>query len=106
MILITGAMDGLGKALSSPLAELGATVLLHGRADDRLADAAAQILATKPTAEVRTYRADFAALSEVADMAAAIRAREPRLDVLVSNAGIGFPPQDSKAPTATSSCSR
>lgn len=93
VILVTGATDGLGKALSSALAELGATVLLHGRADDRLADAAAQILATAPKAEVRTYRADFASLSEVADMATAIRAREPRLDVLVSNAGIGFPPQ-------------
>jgi NAD(P)-dependent dehydrogenase (short-subunit alcohol dehydrogenase family) len=93
VVLVTGATDGLGKAVACALAELGATVLLHGRSEDRLADTAAEILASAPTAEVRTYRADFATLTEVADMAATICECEPRLDVLVSNAGVGFPPQ-------------
>src|SRR2546421_5017613 len=35
-ILVTGATDGLGKALAHELARLGATVLLHGRSKDRL----------------------------------------------------------------------
>ncbi len=93
MVIVPGATDGLGKGLACALAELGATVLLHGRSEARLADTAAEILASAPTAEVRTYRADFGTLTEVADMAATIREREPRLDVLVSNAGVGFPPQ-------------
>jgi NAD(P)-dependent dehydrogenase (short-subunit alcohol dehydrogenase family) len=93
VVLVTGATDGLGKAVAIALAKSGATVLLHGRANERLADVAAQILATTPSAEVRTYRSDFASLLEVANMAAEIRKREPRIDVLISNAGLGFPPK-------------
>ena len=84
VVLVTGATDGLGKGLACALAELGATVLLHGRSEARLADTAAEIFASAPTAEVRTYRADFGTLTEVADMAATIREREPRLDVLLA----------------------
>src|SRR5439155_103013 len=36
-ILVTGATDGLGRALAQDLAARGATVLLHGRSPDRLA---------------------------------------------------------------------
>jgi len=34
-ILITGATDGHGRALATELAAAGATVLIHGRDDDR-----------------------------------------------------------------------
>ena len=91
VILVTGATDGLGKAVSLAVAERGGTVLLHGRDQGRLTDTVATIAAQVPDAIVRTYHADFASLSEVRDMAAAIVEREPRLDVVISNAGIGFP---------------
>ena len=35
VILITGATDGLGKALAAELAATGATLLVHGRDDRR-----------------------------------------------------------------------
>jgi NAD(P)-dependent dehydrogenase (short-subunit alcohol dehydrogenase family) len=91
VILVTGATDGLGKAVSFALAERGGTVLLHGRDERRLTDTAAEIAVRAPEAIVRTYRADFASLKDVRDMAATIVDREPRLDILISNAGIGFP---------------
>ena len=34
-ILITGATDGLGRALAAELAAAGATLLIHGRDDAR-----------------------------------------------------------------------
>ncbi|HYZ38620.1 MAG TPA: SDR family NAD(P)-dependent oxidoreductase, partial [Pseudonocardiaceae bacterium] len=34
-VLVTGATDGLGKAVATELARLGATVLVHGRDDNR-----------------------------------------------------------------------
>ncbi|HEV8166135.1 MAG TPA: SDR family NAD(P)-dependent oxidoreductase, partial [Actinomycetota bacterium] len=37
-ILVTGATDGLGRALARELAAAGATVLLHGRSKQRLED--------------------------------------------------------------------
>ena len=35
VILITGATDGLGKAVAMQLARIGATLLLHGRDEAR-----------------------------------------------------------------------
>ena len=35
-ILVTGATDGLGRALAAELARAGATVLTHGRSEERL----------------------------------------------------------------------
>jgi NAD(P)-dependent dehydrogenase (short-subunit alcohol dehydrogenase family) len=82
-ILITGATDGLGKALAAELAGQGATVLLHGRDQARGERAIADIGAG------RFYRADFASLADVRAMAERIRDEQKQLDVLVNNAGIG-----------------
>ena len=83
VVLVTGATDGLGRALAASLARSGATVLVHGRSEERLAATLAEI----PGA--RAYRADLASLAEVRRLAAEVLEREPRLDVLVTNAGIG-----------------
>ncbi|MDQ3850031.1 MAG: SDR family NAD(P)-dependent oxidoreductase, partial [Actinomycetota bacterium] len=42
-----------------------------------------------PAQRLRGYRADLSSLAEVRSLAAAVRGAEPRLDVLVNNAGIG-----------------
>jgi NAD(P)-dependent dehydrogenase (short-subunit alcohol dehydrogenase family) len=83
-ILITGATDGLGRALAARLATEGHDLLLHGRDRVRL-EAVADAIGGKP----RTYLADLSDLAEVAALATAVRESSDRLDVLVSNAGIG-----------------
>ncbi|MCR3745333.1 Short-chain dehydrogenase [Actinomadura glauciflava] len=83
-ILITGATDGLGRALAAELAAEGATVLVHGR-DDRRGEATLQEIGGKAS----WYRADLSLLAETRALAEAVRADHPRLDVLVNNAGIG-----------------
>ena len=80
VVLITGATDGHGRALAAELTRLGATVLVHGRSQERI-DAV-------PSA--RSYRADLSSLDEVRAMATAVLENEPRIDVLVNNAGIGL----------------
>jgi NAD(P)-dependent dehydrogenase (short-subunit alcohol dehydrogenase family) len=79
-VLVTGATDGLGRALARELAQAGDTVLIHGR-DPRRGEAA---LAETGAAEL--FLADFASLDAVRELAAAL----PPVDVLVNNAGIGF----------------
>ncbi len=88
-ILITGATDGLGRALAHRLAEDGATLILHGRDRDRLEGTADDIRDAHRVARPRTVLADLAELAQVRRLAAQVRAATDRLDVLVSNAGIG-----------------
>ena len=91
-ILITGATAGLGRALAARVAAAGGTLLLHGRDQDRL-DEAADALAGSPGGRPVTLRADLSSLAEVRRLAADVRAATDRLDVLVSNAGIGGGPE-------------
>jgi NAD(P)-dependent dehydrogenase (short-subunit alcohol dehydrogenase family) len=87
-ILITGATDGVGKRVALDLGEAGARLLIHGRDRDR-AEALIDELARLGNRDVKFYRADFASLAEVRGLAEAVRRDEKRLDVVISNAGIG-----------------
>jgi NAD(P)-dependent dehydrogenase (short-subunit alcohol dehydrogenase family) len=86
--LITGATDGLGRAVAERLAADGATVLLHGRDKARL-DTAAHQIRDATGADVRPYLADFAELAQVRRLADEVRASTGELHVLINNAGIG-----------------
>ena len=89
VILVTGATDGLGRALAGELARRGATMLLHGRDEGRLADTIDEIRAQTRSEKLRAYRADFSSLQDVGRMAERIERDQDRIDVLVNNAGIG-----------------
>jgi NAD(P)-dependent dehydrogenase (short-subunit alcohol dehydrogenase family) len=88
-VLITGATDGLGRALATDLAGRGATLLVHGRDDDRGRATLAEIAEATGSDRLSWYRADLASLAEVRGLAEAVGRDHDRLDVLVSNAGIG-----------------
>ena len=89
-ILITGATDGLGRALATDLAGTGATLLIHGRNDARGQETIGDIAARTGNDRLHWLRADLASLDEVRDLAGQVIAEHPRLDVLVNNAGIGY----------------
>ncbi len=88
VVLVTGATDGLGRALARDLAARGCEVLVHGRDPDRLAGTVDEIRDATGR-DVASYRADLAELAQVRDLADRVAADHPRLDVLVNNAGIG-----------------
>jgi NAD(P)-dependent dehydrogenase (short-subunit alcohol dehydrogenase family) len=88
-ILVTGATDGLGRALATELARAGATLLLHGRDDARGRETVEEIRAHAGSETVRWYRADLSSLDEVRELARRVESEHDRLDVLVNNAGIG-----------------
>jgi NAD(P)-dependent dehydrogenase (short-subunit alcohol dehydrogenase family) len=92
-ILITGATDGLGRAVAHRLAERGADLILHGRDRARLDRVAAEVGGAP-----MTVLADLADLAQVRALAADVSAATDRLDVLISNAGVA--PTDDRRTSA------
>ena len=90
-VLVTGATDGLGKRVALEFARRDATVLLHGRNEERATAAMHDIREETNNDELRYYLADFASLGEVRALAARIFSEHDRLDVLVNNAGVIVP---------------
>jgi NAD(P)-dependent dehydrogenase (short-subunit alcohol dehydrogenase family) len=84
-ILITGGTSGIGKATALGLARLGARVLITGRDARRADETAREIRAAGGTVEV--FVADLSVQSEVRRLAGEVLRREPRIDVLINNAG-------------------
>lgn len=85
--LVTGSTSGLGRAVARRLARRGLHVVLHGRSRERGRALVEEIEAETP-GSARFYRADFASLDRVRELAGKIRSDLDRLDVLVNNAGI------------------
>jgi NAD(P)-dependent dehydrogenase (short-subunit alcohol dehydrogenase family) len=77
-ILVTGATDGLGRALTSELDARGHDVVVHGRSRERAEAVAAEI------GGAQIEIADFARLDDVRALAERVQG----IDVLVNNAGI------------------
>jgi NAD(P)-dependent dehydrogenase (short-subunit alcohol dehydrogenase family) len=85
IVLVTGATDGLGRALAARLAGEGHTVLVHARNQQRGREALGELL-DGAAGDVRLVAADFSSLAEVRALADQL---PDRLHVLVNNAGIG-----------------
>src|SRR4051794_35918380 len=82
-VLVTGATDGLGRAVAGDLVARGARVLVHGRDRARAEDVAHAIGAGG------VYVADLSSLANVRRLAEEVARDHDALHVLVSNAGIG-----------------
>ncbi len=79
-VVLTGASDGIGAAAARALAATGHRVVLVGRSPARTAAVAAELGADH-------LLADYTRLDEVRTLAATLRERYPRIDVLANNAG-------------------
>lgn len=95
-ILVTGATDGIGKLTAKGLAELGATVFVHGRSAWRVEDLVGEVISATGNDRVVGFRADFACFAEVREMADKILSTGERLDILINNAGMGAGKRDDR----------
>ncbi len=86
--LITGANRGLGKATSTSLARLGATVLMLCRDKARGELASETVRRESGNVEVELVVADLASLASIRRAAAQIAEQHTALHVLVNNAGV------------------
>ncbi|MEE4145969.1 MAG: oxidoreductase [Halieaceae bacterium] len=92
-IFVTGANTGLGYEAAKVLAGKGARVIIGCRSRTKAQQASKSILAEYPGADVAVVELDLGDLASV-KRAAAVVAEEPRLDVLINNAGIMIPPYE------------
>ncbi len=87
-VLVTGSTDGVGRYVAAKLASAGARVLIHGRDSER-ARALVDEIKRAGRGEAVFYQADLSSLSGVRRLADAVLAGHKRLDLFISNAGIG-----------------
>jgi 3-oxoacyl-[acyl-carrier protein] reductase len=84
--LVTGASQGIGRAISLRLAHDGAHVALAARNLEKLAAVAAEIAAAGGTAQA--FALDMASEESIKDCAKAVVAHFGKLEIVVNNAGI------------------
>jgi NAD(P)-dependent dehydrogenase (short-subunit alcohol dehydrogenase family) len=93
LAVVTGANTGLGFETARVLAAHGASVVLAVRDTEKGKDAAARIAATVPGANATVQHLDLASLESIRAAAGELRAQHPRIDLLINNAGVMFPPK-------------
>jgi len=88
--LVTGGGTGVGFGCAQRLLEHGAEVLIVGRRDDVLEEALGRLKAIVPDAKVSAKECDITIEEEVI-AAVEAAAGDGGLDILVANAGSGYP---------------
>ncbi len=89
-VVITGATSGIGLVAAQKLAGMGARLVLIARDRARGEMALNRIKAANPNAQHAIHYADLSSLAEMKRVAAAVAAAEPKIDVLINNAGALF----------------
>jgi NAD(P)-dependent dehydrogenase (short-subunit alcohol dehydrogenase family) len=90
VVVMSGATSGIGEVAAVRLATMGARLALIARDRVRGAATLARVRAAAPGVDHAVRYADLATLAETRRVAAEIAAAEPRIDVLVNNAGAIF----------------
>jgi NAD(P)-dependent dehydrogenase (short-subunit alcohol dehydrogenase family) len=97
--LITGSTDGVGRYVAAKLAAAGAKVLIHGRDKERAKTLIDQIVRDGHAAPT-FYQADLSSMAGTRELAKAVLADHKRLDLFISNAGIGSRTQGAERRTS------
>lgn len=86
-VLVTGPTSGLGRATAEAMADLGARVVLLGRSQERLERLRAELSRRSGEDRFAVVIADMSSLTSVRQATELIARAEPRLDILIDNAG-------------------
>ena len=90
VVVITGATSGIGEVAARRLAAMGARIVLVARDAARGQESLARLAQSSAGVTHSIYYGDLSRISETKRVAAEIAAAEPRIDVLINNAGALF----------------
>jgi NAD(P)-dependent dehydrogenase (short-subunit alcohol dehydrogenase family) len=90
VVVVTGGGTGIGKACALGFAELGATLVLAGREEEQLQEAAAEIASFGAPTAIPVV-ANIRSVTDVERLRDTAYERCGRVDVLLNNAGGQFP---------------
>jgi NAD(P)-dependent dehydrogenase (short-subunit alcohol dehydrogenase family) len=91
--VVTGANSGLGFETARILAARRASVVLAVRDVEKGKQAAARIAEVTPGADLSVVQLDLTSLESVRAAAAELGARHAKVDLLINNAGVMYPPR-------------
>jgi NAD(P)-dependent dehydrogenase (short-subunit alcohol dehydrogenase family) len=89
-VVITGGTSGIGEVAAVELAKMGARIVLVARDNVRGNATLARLRASAPGIAHSVYFADLLRVVEMKRVADQIAEQEPRIDVLINNAGALF----------------
>ena len=89
-VVITGGTSGIGEVAAVALAKMGARIVLVGRDRSRGNATLGRLRSGAPGLAHSAYFADLLRLAEMKRVATEIADQEPRIDVLINNAGAIF----------------
>lgn len=89
-VVITGGTSGIGEVAAVALAKMGARIVLVARDKSRGDATLARLRDGAPGIAHAVHFADLLRLAEMKRVAAQIADREPRIDILINNAGALF----------------
>jgi NAD(P)-dependent dehydrogenase (short-subunit alcohol dehydrogenase family) len=90
VVVITGATSGIGEVAAQRLAAMGARIVLVARDAARGQESLARLAHSGAGGAHSIHYGDLSRISETKRVAAEIAAAEPRIDVLINNAGALF----------------
>ena len=88
--MITGASSGIGQGATYSLAQMGASIVLVARSERRALATMMKLRKINPDGAHAVHYADLSSIAETKRVAAEISATEPKIDVLINNAGALF----------------
>jgi NAD(P)-dependent dehydrogenase (short-subunit alcohol dehydrogenase family) len=90
VVVITGGTSGIGEVAAEQLAAMGARIVLVARDPVRAAATLAKLRKVSAGVAHTIHLADLSSLDAVKTLGAGLAAVEPRIDVLINNAGAIF----------------
>jgi retinol dehydrogenase 14 len=89
-VLVTGATNGIGEVAALELARMGASVCIVARNRAKGEAVLEEIEKATGNANLELFVADLSSMNDVRRVAEEFKAKHPRLDVLINNAGGWF----------------